>query len=529
MAVEYLGDPLPPKTYSEQLRRDFAWALVVAPLFGLLAAFGGAIVGSIVAAIEPDIGEEGALYVAVMAFCGGLAFGGWRAYQLYRLFAPDMAVEARWHEVLESCGLVASGDGTRVRYLAGGESLNSVAVRPPAGTDPDAFARKLPNVAFAWDVPAVEVYKRMGGWLSLHLMAQLPPPPPSVVTYSPEPFTLPEAASWAAYFAALPVGELHQHTNLYTPDEMGLVVMARRPEELPPELRLPRQWGLPLLGSHILLGGETGAGKSSWQQSVIAALMPAVAHGAAVLVGIDPKGVELAIGRGVFTHYASEPDSIAALLETMVELMSQRKQRMAGKTRLIRPTSADPIYVIMIDEVAPLTKLDPDAKRRVRVVAAMNLLLTQGRALGFSLVGAVQDPRKETVDNRDLFNIRVALKMPAGSVDVVLGPKCREEGANAHQLTAEWKGAGYLYDGRGWALVRAYWRDDPQIMGECGQFQDGEYSGHDWGQWFCPIDEPRHPRSRVQPLPVVNVLPQPIGSSNNGGGGQPWPGGWYQQ
>lgn len=521
MTLQYLSDPLPDRTMSEEARGRFAWGLaakscIFVLMWVLLAMFAHG-------ALHWEMGNAvGVSFVATLCTYGAWAGAG--VFLERSVFAPHMAIEQRWYEVLRSCGLASEGDRTRVRYLQGAAVLNAVAVRPPAGADPDAFARKLSSMALAWGVPSVECYQRLGGWLSLHMQATPPPPPapePVKQGYSIEPYKLPVPRSWMEYFVALPVGDLHRHSAATCPqwisqEGVGMVLAADHPELVPPETRFPRQWGLPLLGSHVLVAGQTGAGKSSWQQVIVRALSPAVAHGAAVLVGIDPKGVELAIGRGIFKYYASEPDGITDLLERMVGLMDERKRRVAGKTRLVRPTSAEPLYVIMIDELAPLTKLDPDAKRRMRTIAAMNTLLTQGRALGFSVVGAVQDPRKETVDNRDLFNIRVALRMPASAVDVVLGPKCREEGATAHQLTAEWAGAGYLYDGEGWALVRACWYDDAAIMAECSKFVDGTFTGADWAQWGCPVDEPRNPasipRQVVAPAATAQALPPPPAS-----------------
>jgi S-DNA-T family DNA segregation ATPase FtsK/SpoIIIE len=42
--------------------------------------------------------------------------------------------------------------------------------------------------------------------------------------------------------------------------------------------------------------------------------------------------------------------------------------------------------------------VDRDAKKRI--AAALALLLSQGRAVGITVVAAVQDPRKEVVDLR---------------------------------------------------------------------------------------------------------------------------------
>jgi S-DNA-T family DNA segregation ATPase FtsK/SpoIIIE len=53
--------------------------------------------------------------------------------------------------------------------------------------------------------------------------------------------------------------------------------------------------------------------------------------------------------------------------------------------------------------------VDRDAKRRI--AAALSLLLSQGRAVGVTVIGAVQDPRKEILTVRDLFPTRIALRL----------------------------------------------------------------------------------------------------------------------
>ena len=50
---------------------------------------------------------------------------------------------------------------------------------------------------------------------------------------------------------------------------------------------------------------------------------------------------------------------------------------------------------------------DRDIRRRID--NALGLLLSQGRAVGVSVVGAIQDPRKEVLPARDLFPIRIGV------------------------------------------------------------------------------------------------------------------------
>lgn len=396
-------------------------------------------------------------------------------------------VEDKWRDVLHRCGGIFPAERAQqppVRYLHGSTLVNDVYIKLPVGQTPEKLAAQKSAIINAWGVPGMRITQHLGGWYGLSLLAALPLAPPPEVEPPTHPLLV-VPSSWKGYLSALPIGKLHRQTT---------------GQRFP----YPYDWGLPLLGSHVLVAGETGAGKSSWVQSIISALRPVMAHGAAVLVGIDPKGVELALGRGFFRHYASDYDTIADTLEMVVAEMTKRKAAMAGKSRLVRPNRDMPLWVIFIDELAAVGKLDIDAKRRARTTAAMNLILTQGRALGFSVVGAVQDPTKETLPNRDLFNLRVALRLTAAMTDLVLGPKCREEGVASHTLTEAWAGAGYLRHDGGWALVRADWIDDDAILNEAADFRDGEFTGDLAGMWL-PIDEgtPQRVAPAVEPVPPI--------------------------
>jgi hypothetical protein len=64
---------------------------------------------------------------------------------------------------------------------------------------------------------------------------------------------------------------------------------------------------------------------------------------------------------------------------------------------------------------------------RRRIDNALGLLLSQGRAVGITVIGAIQDPRKETLPARDLFPVRIALRLAeADQVRLILGPGARD-------------------------------------------------------------------------------------------------------
>ncbi|WP_374582529.1 FtsK/SpoIIIE domain-containing protein [Frankia sp. CiP3] len=226
-------------------------------------------------------------------------------------------------------------------------------------------------------------------------------------------------------------------------------------------------WRLPVRGAHVLVAGATGSGKGSVIWSTIRGLGPAVRAGLVELWVCDPKGgMELAFGQGMFTRFATDTDSIAVLLDNAVSVMRKRAARLRGVARLHTPTVGEPLIVVIVDELASLTAYVTDRELKKQLAASLPLLLSQGRAPGVVVVGAVQDPRKEVLPFRDLFPVRVALRMTdADQVDLVLGDGARERGAVADAIPDDMPGVGYvLADGQADPVrVRACWVDDAEI------------------------------------------------------------------
>ena len=168
---------------------------------------------------------------------------------------------------------------------------------------------------------------------------------------------------------------------------------------------------LPLLGNHVLLPGETGAGKSALIWSIIDQLAPAIADGIVELWGIDPKAMELAAGEPLFARMAHKnPADYADTLEDAVVVMQGRQIRLRGVTRLHQPSPAEPLIVILIDELAALTYVNDATCGGGSTTPSACCCPRAGRSAS-SVVGAIQDPRKETLPARDLFPIRIALRL----------------------------------------------------------------------------------------------------------------------
>ncbi|MET8145369.1 FtsK/SpoIIIE domain-containing protein [Sphaerisporangium sp. NPDC005288] len=201
-------------------------------------------------------------------------------------------------------------------------------------------------------------------------------------------------------------------------------------------------------GTHVLIAGATGAGKGSYLWSTVRGLLPAAADGLVELWALDPKRMELSYGRALFGgRYAATPAECADLLEAAVKVMQERADRYAGLRRSHTPTVADPFVLVLVDEVAFLTAYQSDKGLRQRITSALATLTTQGRAVGVGVMAALQDPRKEVMNIRNLFPDKIALRLDESEqVDMVLGDGARDRGALADQISPDpTRGAGIGY------------------------------------------------------------------------------------
>jgi DNA segregation ATPase FtsK/SpoIIIE, S-DNA-T family len=323
----------------------------------------------------------------------------------------------RWHGVLLVAGLAPRVDGRlRIPVLGrvrAGRCTDRVLVGLVSGQAPKAFAERSVNLAHGFGVLSCRV--RTG-------------PPGSIV------LELVRRDSLAAVIPAWPIPAVPDLRMLPTGRREDGGVLAIR-----------------LHGTHLLVAGATGSGKGSFLWGLVRAMLPLMAAGLVRVHACDPKLMELAYGRPIFERfgrYAADPELIAALLEADVQAMQQRAARMAGRQRDHVPTPDDPFTVIVVDEVAFLTAYQADRKLKERTIAALATLTTQGRAVGYSVVAALQDPRKEVLNIRNLFPDKIALRLDEPSqADLVLGDDARDRGAVCDQISpdpATGAGVGYI-------------------------------------------------------------------------------------
>jgi hypothetical protein len=160
--------------------------------------------------------------------------------------------------------------------------------------------------------------------------------------------------------------------------------------------------------------------------------------------GIDPKGMELAYGRRLFHRYAVISRDALALLDDLVEGMAARKAEFAGRVRVVPISREHPVELLEFDEIGALLRYVGDRNSREAIVDRVAVLTTQGRALGYTVRGYVQEPTKDTVPVRELFPRRICLRVASKShVAMVLGDHAYDRGAWANRIGESEAGVGY--------------------------------------------------------------------------------------
>jgi len=343
------------------------------------------------------------------------ARGAWRAWCYRRRWAAVMTIAgvAPWYQgrIL----LPVLGKVTATRYV------DRVYVRLVSGQCAADFADRAENLAHGFRALLCRVRTARSGAVVLEFIRR---------------------DALAALVPALPIPA--------NPD-LKVMPVGRREDGLP--------WLVKLHGTHVLIAGATGAGKASLLWGLVRAVFPLMQAGLARVLAADPKLMELAYGRVIFEsygHYAADPAAIAAMLDRAIADMQDRAGRFAGRQRDHTPTVEDPFVVVLVDEVAFLTAYQPDRKLKERIMNALATLTTQGRAVGYCVVAALRDPRKDVLTIRNLFPDRIAMRLDEPEqVDMVLGDGARDRGAACELIPAD------PATGAGVAFVRLESDPDP--------------------------------------------------------------------
>ena len=217
---------------------------------------------------------------------------------------------------------------------------------------------------------------------------------------------------------------------------------------------------------HILFAGTTGSGKGSWMWGLFRALAPMIKEGSVRLWVIDPKGgMEFGAGRAMFHRFAESADEGLELTREYTQVLDARKAELGRQgLRQHTPSRQQPLEILVCDEFAGMTEFADNAISN-EFEKLIGQAITQYRAVGGRVLGAVQEPSKDNVPVRGLIPTKIVLRVEeAGHVDMTLGEGARERGAFADQISESLPGVGYVkHEGREPLRVRAAYTSDADI------------------------------------------------------------------
>jgi phosphoglycolate phosphatase-like HAD superfamily hydrolase len=170
---------------------------------------------------------------------------------------------------------------------------------------------------------------------------------------------------------------------------------------------------------HVLVGGESGSGKSTWLHACLAALLTAHGPDELKIAVVDPKEVEFLPYQGIphlLGSVATDVDEAAGVVAQLSAEMDRRRRLFAARmARSLRSYNAQadaplPLVLAVVDEV---TDVALEAGLRSAFYTGLIRLTSKARAFGLHLVLATQNPKAEVLNTliRGNMSTRIAFRV----------------------------------------------------------------------------------------------------------------------
>jgi S-DNA-T family DNA segregation ATPase FtsK/SpoIIIE len=235
-------------------------------------------------------------------------------------------------------------------------------------------------------------------------------------------------------------------------------------------------------GSHAMVGGTTGTGKTRFLQTLIT-LLAAHHHPHDLnFILIDYKGGDLLQGLEALPHVVGtlanleKADTQAVLVERLfvcLEAELRRRRNLLGGRNInqyqrdfLQGRASEPLphLFVVIDEFAEMIRNSPDKAAMTKRLLSIG---ATGRSLGVHLVLATQDPSGVVTDElRNNINIRLCLRMGSrqASMDILRRPDAYEN------ISSSQVGRAYLQVGNNDRFVafQVAWGGDRYQPGSSG-------------------------------------------------------------
>jgi S-DNA-T family DNA segregation ATPase FtsK/SpoIIIE len=189
-------------------------------------------------------------------------------------------------------------------------------------------------------------------------------------------------------------------------------------------------WRSLLETGHILVGGESGSGKSTWLNAALAALLAAHTPQELQVALVDPKEVEFQAYRGVphlFAPLATEVDDASLLTARLIAELDRRRALFsrAGAKNLLRynqhASDRLPLILLIVDEV---TDIALATGLKSSFYTDLIRLTSKGRAFGLGILLATQNPKAEVLNTliRGNMSTRISFRVATAEHSrVILG------------------------------------------------------------------------------------------------------------